>query len=242
MEMNSLWKAKKRRIRPMKRKAAAAAALIVAVLSAAGCSDNNVGNSSSVSGGSSVSSAAVTDSVINPDQMNEAFKDVPDLAGDGAQVSLSNTTAKPGGIAEVTMSVKNADLQWNMCGIHIIYPEVLKPEMSNPAEREVKFKKGDALEAASGAVCMEWQDELPSVLAENKKGCIFFTSMFSGNKGMDGDIATFYFKVPENAESGAVYDLGYFYMKTDLFTNEENIPSFQKYAFTHMQGGKITVE
>lgn len=218
----------------MKRKASAAAAVLMALSLMTGCADK--------SGGSSSVTADLNNAVINVDEMNEAFKDVPDLEGEGAHITLSNTTAKPGEMAEVTMSVSNADMQWNMCGIHIIYPDILKPEMKDHEERTVAFQKGDALEAATGIVCMEWQEGLPPVLTENKKGCLFLTAMFSGNQGGEGDMATFRFKVPDNAEPGAVYNLGYYYMNTDLFINEQNIPTYQKYAFTHMEGGTITVE
>ena len=229
----------------MKHKVAAAVMAAVMTLSMmTGCGKKtgdtpkaDTNNNTSVS-----SSAEPTHSVINEDEMNEAFKDIPDLDGDGPVISLSNTTAKPGELAEVTLSVKNADLQWSMCGILIIYPEVLKPDMSNPEEREVRFTSGEAIAESSGKICMEWQEGLPPILTEQKQGCSFFTCMFSGNGGADGDIATIYLKVPENAQPGAVYNLGYYFLSTDLFINEQNIPSFMKYAFTHMQGGTITVE
>ena len=237
----------------MKHKLSAAVTASVMMLSLmTGCNDKSGDTSNDAVTDTSSSAAAVSDTdtgakasdsaVINEDQMLEAFKDTPDLEGDGPIISLSNTTAKPGELAEVTLSVHNADLQWNMCGIHIIYPEVLKPEMSNPEEREVEFSRGPALDGSTGFVCMEWQEGLPPILTEKKQGCSFFTCMFSGNEGGEGDIMTMYLKVPENAQPGAVYDLGYFYMNTDLFINEQNIPQFQKYAFTHMQGGTITVE
>ena len=224
----------------MKHKISAAImAAVMAMTLMTGCSSQNNDKSSSSSNTVVVPQG---NAVINADEMEEAFKDIPELSGDGPLLTLSNTTAKAGELAEVTLSVSNADLQWSMCGIHIIYPEVLKPDMSNPAEREVRFTKGSALEESSGYVCMEWQEGLPPILTEKKQGCTFFTCMFSGNKGYDGDIATIYLKVPENAQPGAVYKLGYYYMTTDLFINEQNIQPFQKYAFMHMQGGTITVE
>lgn len=218
----------------MKRKASAAAAVLMALSLMTGCSNK----STSQSGGSS----DYTDAVINMKEMEADFKNINDLEGEGAKIYLSNTKAKPGETATVTLSVDNADMQWNMCGIHIIYPDILHPEMVNKEERTVQFKQGDALMASTGSVCMEWQEGLPDILKENKKGCLFFTTMFSGNRGGDGEIATFSFKVPDDAQAGAVYNFGYYYSPTDLFTNEQNIPQYKKYAFTHMQGGSITVE
>lgn len=216
----------------MKRKASAAAAVLMALSLMTGCSEKK----------SQGGSAVYTDAVINLTEMEEAFKDIPDLEGEGAKVSLSSTKAKAGEMAEVTLYVDNAEMQWNMCGIHIIYPDILEPEMFSKEERTVKFKQGDAISASTGSVCMEWQEGLPPVLTENKKGCIFFTTMFSGNRGGDGEVAAFRFKVPDDAQPGAVYNFGYYYSSTDLFTNEQNIPQYQKYAFTHMQGGSVTVE
>ena len=190
----------------MKHKTSAAVMAAVMALSLmTGCGDKK-------SGGSAVTTESGY-AMLNPEAENEKYKDSPDLDS-GPEIYLSNTTAKAGELAKVTLSVKNADLQWNMCGIHVTYPEVLKPELSDPAENRVRFDKGEALEAASASLCMEWA----------------------------GDIATFYLKVPDNAQSGAVYDLGYFFLETDMFSNMQNIPSFSKYAFTHMYGGTITVE
>lgn len=218
----------------MKHKTSAAVMAAVMALSLmTGCGDKK-------SGGSAVATESGY-AMLNPEAVNEKFKDYPDLDS-GPEIYLSNTTAKAGELAKVTLSVKNADLQWNMCGIHVTYPEVLKPELSDPAENRVRFDKGEALEAASTSICMEWAENREPMLEKNKKGCLFFTTMFSDNQGMDGDIATFYLKVPDNAQSGAVYDLGYFFLETDMFSNMQNIPSFSKYAFTHMYGGTITVE
>ena len=52
--------------------------------------------------------------------------------------------------------------------------------------------------------------------------------MFVGDGGGDGDIATFYFRVPDNAQSGAVYPIEVYYRDGDLFTNSAANDSYQK--------------
>lgn len=186
---------------------------------------------------------AANPAIVNFDEFSDQTKGVEN-AESGPLLSLSNTTAKPGEIAEVTLSVQNADAQWNMCGIHITYPEFLKPEMrdASPEVRDVKFKVGEATELNSGAFCKEWQSDLPDILTQKKMGCLFFTCMFGGNEGGNGDMVTVYLKVPEDAKPGAVYTIGSYYMSTDLFCNMQNTPSFQKYAFSNFESGTITVE
>ncbi|MCQ2468180.1 MAG: hypothetical protein MJ100_00035 [Ruminococcus sp.] len=181
--------------------------------------------------------------LVNFDEFEEQTKDVK-IADNGPLLSLSNTTVKPGEIAEVTLSVQNAEAQWSMCGIHITYPEFLKPEMDDPSPevRDVTFNIGDAVKKNSGALCKEWQSGLPDVLTQKKLGCLFFTCMFNGNEGGDGEMVKVYLKVPEDAQPGAVYQLGSYYMSTDLFCNMQNTLSFQKYAFANFEGGTITVE
>ena len=131
-----------------------------------------------------------------------------------------------------------------MCGIHVVYPDILKPDMTDSSSevRDVRFEKGDAIADCSGAVCKEWQSGLPQPLVDKKLGCLFFTCMFSGNGGCDGEIAKFFLKIPDNAESGVVYNINCYYEASDLFSNAEGIPSFQKYAFANFDAGTITVE
>ncbi len=66
--------------------------------------------------------------------------------------------------------------------------------------------------------------------------------MFVGDGGGDGDIATFYFCVPDNAQSGAVYPIEVYYRDGDLFTNSAADDSYQKYAFSHAVNGSVTIE
>lgn len=160
----------------------------------------------------------------------------------GPVISLSKTEVSAGQMAEVTLSVKGAQQKWNMCGIHITFPEELEIDMLDEEERLVKFDKGSASEYATASLAMSWTDELPEELAEEKLHSVFFTEMFDGNSGLDGDICTIHLKVPEDAQSGTVYPLSYYYMESDIFSNAEQNTAFQDYAFSHMQDGSITVK
>ena len=63
-----------------------------------------------------------------------------------------------------------------------------------------------------------------------------------GDGGGDGDIATFYFRVPDNAQTGAVYPIEVYYRDGDLFTNSAANDSYQKYAFSHAVNGSVMIE
>mgnify|MGYP002857318307 CR=1 FL=1 len=174
-------------------------------------------------------------------EFSEKFADIADIP-EGPQLTLSNTTAKAGGIAEVTLSVSNADLKWNMCGIHVTFPDVFDCVLKNEEERLVEFQKGTALEFATGVVSMEWQEGLPEELINAHQGCVFITAMFNGDYGQDGDIATFYFQIPETAAVGAIYNVDLYYQSTDIFSNTAGSAEFEKYAFEHAIGGTVTIE
>ena len=88
---------------------------------------------------------------------------------------------------------------------------------------------------------MDWQNNLADELIRNNNRSLFFTAIFGDKPGTDGDIATFYFKVPDDAMPGTVYDLGYFFMDSDMFRDIDDDLSFEKYAFEHLQNGSITV-
>ncbi len=218
-------------------KTTALAAAAVMLLTAVGCGSKGGGSSSEPT-----TKGYITAKTYDID---DNYGSVPDPA-DGPLLTISNTTAKPGGIAQVTISVSNAERKWTMCGLHVSFPNVLDCVLADEASRSLQFDPGDALTAATGMVGKEWQEALPKDLVDNKRGALFFTAMFSGNNGLDGDIATFYFVVPKDAVPGTVYDLNYFYFSSDAvsdtFSNAEQDRSFEKYAFTHWQGGTITVE
>lgn len=163
-------------------------------------------------------------------------------ADHGAHLYIDNTTAKAGEYAEVTLYVEDAEENWNMCGIHITYPNVLTVDMIDEEERTVKYKRGEASDFSSASLCKLWVSNLPDELTSQNLGSFFFTEVFDGNQGLDGAIATFYLKIPDDAESGTVYPIGFYYLDSDLFINAENDLSLQQYAFENWTDGSITVE
>ena len=161
--------------------------------------------------------------------------------GVNIRVTSGPAIEKPGEMAEVTVSITGAEKKWNMCGIHITYPEVLKCKLADEEELMADFEPGEAIKANAGFIAMDWQKNLAPELERDHKRSVFFTTMFTDNGGKDGNIVTFFFKIPDDAQPGTVYDLGYYYMDTDMFRNQENDMSFEKYAFEHLEGGSITV-
>ena len=175
--------------------------------------------------------------------MEDNFKDVPSV-DEGPVISIGNTTAKAGEIAEVTVSVKGADMNWSNCGIHLTYPDVLKCVYKDNDDMFLKYEEGEASDENIGIVAMEWKKENnpPQELTSQGLGTCFFTVIFKGDYGYDGDIITLYLQVPEDAESGTVYPIDFYYLSTDMFRNTENNLSLEKYAFEHLQAGTITIE
>lgn len=218
------------------RRIIAGAAAVAALLASASCSNGEKSSYSSPE--SSVSEYELPTSAPEEPVPTEPIV----AAADGPRLYIKDTTAKPGEIAAVTLAVENADLNWNMCGLHITYPNILKPEMMNVEERLVKKTSGAASEYNVGSVCMTWEDNLTEYLSSNNLGCLFFTEVFKSNLGQDGDIATFYFMIPEDAESGTEYTFDFYYQDTDMFINEEKDLSLQQYAFENWKAGTVTVE
>lgn len=173
----------------------------------------------------------------------ENFKDVPEVE-EGPVISVGDTTAKAGEIAEVKVYVEGADLNWSNCGIHLTYPDVLKCVYYDDDDMYLDYEAGEASKFNTGIIAMEWKKENnpPEELTSKGLGTMFFTVMFSGNNGKDGEIVTLYLKVPDDAESGTVYPVDFYYLSTDMFRNMENDASLERYAFEHMKAGTITVE
>ena len=222
------------------------AVVAVLCLSVFSCSEKN-NSAPEVNSGIVMSTGDYDSDTINlPESkkaMEQNFKDVPD-SDNGPLISIGNVTAKAGEIAEVKVYVEGADLNWSSCGIHLTYPDILQCVYPENDNMFLKYKAGVASEFNTGIVAMEWKKEStpPAELTENGLGTMFFTVMFSGNTGQDGEILTLYLKVPEDAESGTVYPVGFYYLATDMFRNTDNDSSFEKYAFEHMKAGTITVE
>ena len=217
---------------------AMAAALLIAAVSATACGDKK-----SSSSGSDIDMDTYQNSESSVVDMEADFKDVQPVAdSEGALLSIIDTTAKAGETAEVTVHVENAEMKWNMCGFHVTYPDVLTPKLFDPADRSMEYKKGPAVEYAKGFVSLNWEDNLPDELIADHRKAFFITSVFDGDQGMNGDIATFYFDVPADAASGTVYELNFFYWPGAVFSNAAKDPGYDKYAFEHWTGGTITVE
>ncbi|MDE5936578.1 MAG: hypothetical protein K2G83_04135 [Ruminococcus sp.] len=195
--------------------------------------------------GNSVSSneSSNVERTFPADDVTEPPTEPISAAADGPRLYIKDTTAKAGEYAEVTLAVENADMNWSMCGIHVTYSDALEPMMLEGGdEKDMEYTLGDASERNNGSITKLWLSGLPDEVTEKNMGCFFFTEMFSDNYGLDGDIATFYLKVPEDAESGTVYDIGFYHMDSDLFINKEEDLSLQMYAFENWKPGTVTVE
>ncbi|MCR4639704.1 cohesin domain-containing protein [Ruminococcus sp.] len=228
-----------------------AAAVMAAVMTAAGltgCMEKKQPASSKKSTETAVTnSAAENDTMPKGEFVSESlelvklkYADVPDLES-GPELSISDTDAKPGEIAKVTVSVKGAADKWSMCGIHVTYPEELECQITDEKQYNAKYELGSAVYGNSGFVAMDWRENLMEELVREHQRAFFFTTMFMDSHGKDGDIATFFLKIPEDAQVGTVYNLGFFYTDSDMFRDLEGNLAFEKYAFTHMKGGTITV-
>ena len=200
----------------MKRKfAAAVAAMLIAAVGTTGCLDSGKVKKSEPQPTTAASVEPVTNE--DGDEVSESmelmrikFQDVPDIES-GPVIKISDTEAKPGGTAEVTVSVTGADKKWNMCGIHITYPDVLKCRLLDEDELTADYELGAATEKCAAFVAMDWEQNLAEELIRKKQRSLFFTASFKENSGKDGDIATFFFKVPDDAMPGTVYKLGFFF-------------------------------
>ena len=210
---------------------------VLASMTACGDKSNNMSESSL----SSESSQA--ERTFPADEVTEPPTEPISAAADGPRLYIKDTTAKAGEYAEVTLAVENANMNWYVCGLHITYSDALEPMMFEGGdEKDVDYTLGDASRRNNGSVTKLWRSGLPDEITENNMGCFFFTEVFSENHGLDGDIATFYLKVPEDAESGTVYDIGFYHMDSDLFMNKEEDLSLQMYAFENWKSGTVTVE
>ncbi len=214
------------------------AVLLMAASAVSGCKKDD-----GTSGGGKGSSAAERNVSGSEERIAEKYKNVEDI-GSGPLLSISNTSAAPGGQAQVTVSVDNADGAWAICGLHITFPDELKIKKLDPDDPEnhdTDYKAGESCEGFQSA-SMEWFGEMPDDLKEKNNGMVFFAAFSTENIGGNGDIVTYFFDIPEDAEPGTEYPIDFYFYDTDQFTNTECDVAIEKYAFTHWQNGSITVE
>ena len=217
----------------IKRIIAIAAAAAMLALSAA------CGNSTS-SQTSDGASAETTADLTSP---TGYYRDDVIAAVDGPKLSFSNVEVAAGETAEVSLFVSGAHKNWTMCGIHVTFGDELECVMSDAEQHLVEYELGDASRKSNGSVCMLWVKELPEELTSNHLGSLFFTEIFDGNMGADGEIVKFFFKVPKDAKKGTVYPIGIYYMTdNDMFINAEGDKPLEKYAFQNWVGGSVTVK
>ncbi|MBE6856075.1 MAG: hypothetical protein E7500_01420 [Ruminococcus sp.] len=157
-------------------------------------------------------------------------------------LSLSNAEGSPGETVEITLSVKGADNKWCSSGVHIIYDENLVCVPSEADPETPSYKKGPAVEEMMACIAKLWTDKLLPELEKDNKHSVFFCSAGDGDCGKDGDIATFEFVIPADAQSGKVYDIEFFYREGDMFANSASEQDFQDYAFSNWQNGSIKVK
>lgn len=162
------------------------------------------------------------------------------LSGDGPVISLSNTEGKPGETVDVTVSLNGANNKWAMCGIHFSYDNTLVC-VTGDDPKFPTYTQGDATKNMTAFTAALWYDNLSDELEKNNEFSLFFAAVSSENTGSDGDIATFQFIIPEDAEVGKIYNLDFFEYDGDMFTDVASDTAIQEYAFGNWQNGSITV-
>lgn len=209
-----------------------AAAAVMMMFTMTACNDDKSGSTEEKKNYSSI----VTEVAV-PDATDPIV-----AAADGPRLSINEVKGKAGETVKVTISVENADKKWNMCGLHITYPDILKPVMEDAEERLVEKELGEASKYNSGAIAMTWENNKTDYLISNNLGSLFFTELFEKNRGLDGDIVSFFFKIPDDAKAGTEYPVDFMWMEGDMFINAEKDKSMEKYAYENWRGGKIIVE
>lgn len=222
-----------------------AAILAAAMLSATACSDKSgEGSSYSSNKKNSFSSSASLPDGEESQPKTEATVIEPNavpVSGAKPVFSLSNTQGKPGETVEVTASLSGADKKWSMCGIHFAYPQELECVTIPDDPKVPQAVKGGALSDMTAFQPMLWLDNLSPELTANNEYSLFFAAIGTGDTGKDGDIATFSFTIPADAQPGTVYDLRFFFYEGDMFNSVSSDSALLSYAATHWQNGTITV-
>lgn len=204
-----------------------AAALVLTAASVTGCS------------GKGSTSASESSEIKKATAPTGEYEGVPDL-DEGPLLTIKDTEAAAGEIAEVTVSVEFGDQSWSVCALHLSYPEKLECVKNDSGN--VKMTLGEANSGADIHLASEWQGEVPEEVEEKGNRLVFFNTSFIEDNGGSGDIAALYFRLPDDAKSGDVYEIDFFDDGTNVFTDSECDKSIEKYAFSHCRGGKITVK
>lgn len=218
--------------------------IIIAALLAASVTFTSCGKSSSKDSSSEASesseSSAQTSEYVEP-SMNADPNAVP-ASGAAPVLKASDAQGKPGDIVEVTVSVNGADGKWAMCGVHLTYDENMVCVASSSDETAPDTHKGGAIENIDSFIAVyQIGEDRNEYLLENKLNAVFFAAVDSKNDGRDGDIVTFKFEIPKEAEAGAEYEIGFYYRNGDMFTDADKDEAIQDYAFSHYETGTITV-
>jgi len=156
-------------------------------------------------------------------------------------LSLSNTEGRAGETVEVKVFLEGCENKWAMCGVHFAYPMVLECQLTTSDERFAKYKPGEAVSQMSGFTSAVWFDNRTEAMEKNEQYSLFFCAASSADNGGDGEIATFYFTIPEDAAVGTVYPLEFFEYSGDMFLDTASDVNLQHYAFTNWKNGTITV-
>ncbi len=161
------------------------------------------------------------------------------LSGAEPVLSINDVQGRPGETVEVTVSVSGADKKWASCGVHFYYDNSLECRMED--EKFADYQLGNAAKDLNAFTAAVWKENLTDYMIDNNYYSLFFAAMSSSDSGKDGNIATFYFKIPEDAKVGTVYPLEFFSIEGDMFTNIATSDDIQEYAFSHWQNGSISV-
>lgn len=209
-----------------------AAILILSCMTA--CSGKKESTSESTADSSSPSSSS--------SEATESVSETEPEVKEGPVFSIENVEAKAGETVEVSVSLSGAEGKWAMCGVHMTYDNRLECIAIPEDPMTPECVKGEAVLDMMAFVTMIWTDNLDQELVDAGKGCLFFTTMGNGDCGKDGIIATYKFKVPDDAQAGEVYELGFYYREGDMFVNAANDnPELQEQAFSNWESGSVTV-
>lgn len=134
----------------------------------------------------------------------------------------------------VTLSLKGADKKWASASISVYYDKRL--QLVKDVSGVPSFSKGAASQFLSAMLVKEDND---SEVLGNDWGGLTVTGTSTSNNGLDGDVVTIEFKVPENAMPGDVFPFDIAYKSTpnghSMFTNTDNDEEgklMQAYLFT----------